>query len=55
MTVSSVAVATKKSLFGMCDYTVDCDVDTGDFSLVLVIVYVCGHAHVRSHVSPDMD
>ena len=33
----------------MCDCMVDSDVGTGDFSPVL------GIAHVRSHVSPEMD
>ena len=31
---------------------VDSDVDTGDFSLVLGILHVCGYDHVRSHMSP---
>ena len=47
--VTSVAVATTKFLLGMCDCTVDNDVGTGDFSLVLEIL------HVRSHVSQRMD
>ena len=34
-------------LFGMCNYMVDSDVGTGNFSLVLVIL--------RSHVPPGMD
>ena len=34
---------------------IDNDVDTNDFWLVLGIFHICGHAHVRSHVSPDMD
>ena len=55
MTVTSVALVTTKSLFGMCDCTVDSDVGTGDFLLVLGILHVCGHAHVRSHVSLHMD
>ena len=41
MTVTSVAVATTKFLFGMC---VDSDVGTVDFSLVLEILHVCGNA-----------
>ena len=53
--VIRVAVATMKFLFGICDCTVDTDIGTGDFSLVLGILYVCGHVHVRSHVSPGMD
>ena len=39
----------------MCDCTVDSDVGTGDFSLVLGILHVYGQAHVRSHVCPNMD
>ena len=35
--------------------TGDSDVGTSDFSLVLGTMYVCGHAHVRSQVSPGMD
>ena len=46
-----VAVATTKFLFGMCDCTVDSAVGKGDFS----ILHLCGHAHVRSHVSLGMD
>ena len=53
--VTSAAVATMKFLFGMCDCTFDSDGDTGDFSFVVGILHVCGHAQVRSHVSPDMD
>ena len=30
-------------------------IDTGDLSLVVEILNVCGPAHVRSHVSPGMD
>ena len=55
MTVTSVAVATKKSLFGMCHCTVDSDFGTDDFSDVQSILDVCGHAHVRSHVSQGME
>ena len=55
MTVPCLAVAIKKSLFGMCACTVDSDVGTGDFSLVLGILHVCGLAHVRSHVSLGMN
>ena len=39
----------------MCNCAVDSDVGTGDFSLVLGILHVCGHARMRSHVSPGMD
>ena len=55
MKVTSVAVAAAKFPFGMCDCTVDSDVGTGDFSLVLGILHVCGHSRMRSHVPPDMD
>ena len=55
MTVTSVAAATTKFLSGMCGCTVDSDVGTGDFSLVLGILHVCGHVQVRSHVSQGMD
>ena len=55
MTVTSVAVAATKSLFGMRCCTVDIYVDTGDFSLVLGILHVCGQGHMRSHVFPGMD
>ena len=51
MTVTSVAVAVKKFLFDMCDWTVDSDVCTCDFSHLPVIL----HAHVRSPVSSGMD
>ena len=46
VTVVSAAVWTAKFLFGMCDCPVDNDVDTGDFSLALRILHVCGLAHV---------
>ena len=55
MIVTSVAVATTEFLVGMCDCTVDSDAQMGDFSLMLGILHVCGHVHVRSHVSPDMN
>ena len=55
MTVTSVAVATTKLLFGMCDCMVNSDVGMGDFSLTLEISQVCGHEYVGSHVSPGMD
>ena len=45
MAVICVAVATTKFLFDMCDRTV----------ASVEILQVCGHAHVRSHVSPGMD
>ena len=34
--------------------TGDSDVGAGEFLLVLGTMYVCGHAHVRSQVSPGM-
>ena len=37
------------------DCTVVGDAGTDDFSLLLGILHVCGHPHVRSHVSPSMD
>ena len=52
MTVISVTVATTKVLFDICNCTVDRDFSTGDSSLVLGILPMCGHAHMRSHVSP---
>ena len=51
VTVTSVAVATTKFPFVMCDCTVDSNPDTGGFSLVLGFLRMCGHAHV----SPSMD
>ena len=45
----------KKFLFGMCDCTVDSDVGTCNFTLLLGILHFCGLVHVRSYVSPDMD
>ena len=53
-TGTKVAVATKKFRFGICDCTVDNDVGTCDFSLILRILHVFGHMHMRSHVSPGM-
>ena len=47
--------ATTKFLFGMCDSKADNDVGTVDFPLVLGILHVCSHAHVRSHASPGID
>ena len=46
MTVTSVAVATTKSLFDMCNCTVNSNIGTGDFSLVLGSLHVCGHSYV---------
>jgi len=39
----------------MCDCMVDSDAGKGDLSFELGILHVCGHAHVRSHLSPGMD
>ena len=55
MTDNSVAVATTKFLFGMCDCTVDSEAGTCDFALVLESLHEYGDAHMRSHVSPGMD
>ena len=49
MTITSDADATKMFLFGMHACTVESRVGTGDSSLVLGILHVWGHAHVRSH------
>ena len=54
MIVSNVADITMKSLFGMCDCTVDSAAEKGDFSIVPEILHVCGNAYVRSHVSLGM-
>ena len=51
VTVTSVAVATRKSPFG----TVVSYVGKGDCMLVQGILHVHGHAYVRSHVSQGMD
>ena len=52
---SSVPVVTTKFLFGVCVCTSDIDVGTSDFSIVLGILHACGHAQVRSHLSPGLD
>ena len=54
VTVTSVPVATTKSLFGMRDGTFD-RVVWGDFSLVLPILHVCARTHMRSLFFPDMN
>ena len=57
MTVASiarVALATAKFLFDMCDCAVDSDNGKGDFSLVLGILHMSGHVHIRSHVFSGM-
>ena len=46
MTITSAAVVIMKFRFGMCDCTVDSDVGTRDFLLVLKILHVCGHIHL---------
>ena len=51
----NVAVTTSKFLFDICDYTVDSHIGTGEFSLALGILHVCGHTDVRSHVPPGME
>ena len=40
-TVTSIVVATTKSLLGMCDCTVNSNAGMGDFSLVLGSLHVC--------------
>ena len=55
MTVPSVEAGTKKYLFGMCDCVVSNDVGTGDFSLLLAVLHVCGYAYMRLHVSPAIN
>ena len=55
MTVTCVAVVTAKFLFGMCNCTVDSDVGTGDFLLMLGIFHMCGHVHMQLHMSQGMD
>ena len=47
MTGTSVAVATAKFLFGMCNCTVDNDVGMDNFLLVLGILWTCAHAIMR--------
>ena len=54
VTVTSVAIATTRFLFGMYDCTVDGDIGIGSFSLVQRSLHVFGHTYVRSHVSPGM-
>ena len=51
MTVTSVAVATAKFLFGICDYTVDSDVGTGNIWLALGILHVWTRARAIARVS----
>ena len=51
VTITNAAVATAKFLFGMCDCTVDIDVGTGDFSLVLGILHVWTRARAIARVS----
>ena len=53
MTVTSVAAATMKFLFGTCDCAIDSDAGTSDF--LQGILHVCGHVYVRSHVSPGVN
>ena len=53
--VTNVAVRTTKFPFGMCDCTLDSNVGMVDILLVLRNLHICGHTHVRSHVSPGTD
>ena len=54
VTVTSVAVATRRSPFDMYDCTVVSYVRKGDCMLVQGILHVHGNAYVRSHVSQGM-
>jgi len=54
VTFTSVAVATTKFLFGMCDCTVNSDVSIDELSLLLGTLHVYGHEHVGSQVSLGM-
>ena len=47
VTVTGVAVATMRFLCRRCNYTVDSDVSTGDFSLVLDILHGCEHKNYK--------
>ena len=55
LTVTSGTVVRTNVTFGMCDCTVVSYVGMGNFSLILGILHICGHTHVRLHVSPGMD
>ena len=55
MTVTDAAMATVKFVFGTCNCVLNHGVGTGYLSLVLGSLHVCGHAQVRSHLSPDID
>ena len=55
MTVTGAVVVTAELLFGMCNCTVESDVGSCDFSLVLGIPHVCVDAHMKSHMCQDMD
>ena len=46
VTVTRSAVATMKSLFGICDCMVYNDVGMGDFSLVHGTLHMYGYVHV---------
>ena len=48
--MTSVAVATKKFLFGMCDCTVDSDVDMGYF-FARAMDFACMWPHARAIAS----
>jgi len=50
VTVTSVAVVTMKFLFGTCNCTVDSDIGTSDFSLVLGILHMCVDMHTCNHM-----
>ena len=55
MIATSFAVGATKFLFDIYNCTVDIDVGKGDFWLMLQILHMCGHAHMRSHMSSGMD
>ena len=51
MTITSVAVATAKFLFGMCDCTVNSDVSTDDFARAGDFARVWTSAQATARVS----
>ena len=55
MIVTSVGVVTTKFLFGMCDCTVGSGVGTGNLSIALGFLHMCGQAHLQSHVAECLD
>ena len=55
VTIASVAVATTKFLFDICECILNSGAGTGDVSLVLEILHEFDHEHVRSHMSPGIE